>query len=1285
MSRRARWWLIGAAALVLLLVAAAVAAWQVAARYGPAFTRDRVAAALSDALERPVHVDRVLVEPWLARVGVAGVRVASGPTWESGTLLEAGRVLVTVGISSLWRRELVLSRILVEDLDVALAGDGEADGGDTSVFPLVVPDRVDAGPVTAALGTLEIRRARLRYHDAAATVTVEGLDGRARPRDGGLDVTAQARTVRVSADPVTETVDAVAVTGHLAGDRLALDPLELGWRGERIRVRGELTGLGSDTRADLAIAGRVPLGPIAERAGSPWAVAGVGVLDARVRGPLARPAAEGRVTVASLTAGPVAARRVTARADWRDDRLQLADVTAETLGGTVTGALVLEPAALARTRVSLRAEGIELAELETLLAPLVGVQPGLRGPLTVEGEAQGDPTRPASLRATVSLEAPRVEAPGDAGRLGPVAITGRGHLDAGVVEVVQARGRWAAASVEAAGRIDTRGTVGLRATAGGDLARLASAWDAGGIAGDAVADVEVAGAWDAPTIRGVARAPSLAVQGTQLQAVRVPFSATARTLRLDGATAALGQTTVRITGTARWTEPGPLDAGRWRDAVAVDATVDAPGAHAADLAPWLPAGWPVAGQFALGGQVRGTPAAWTASGRLQSARLDVRDHALEQVHADFVLTPAGIEVQPLRLRAHGAPIAGQASWRWDGTGAATLDVGPVPLASVPGVPARLALAGTGRARLDARLAAGGLAADATVDAAGVRVAGVALGEGSARASLRDRMLAADLAFPDARLSATASGRLAEGEALAVRARVDDVDVGALAARALPPDAGDLGRVAGHLSAVAELTVPLAEPSRAEGTVRVEPVRLAWAGEEWTARGPVLVRRRAALTSLERLEVESRLGVFTAGGTLGDDGRLALEARGRLPLSVLAAVRPEVRAAAGVVEASVKVGGTTTRPEILGQGRVSDGQLTLVDHPETLRQLNARFTMSPRAVQLAEATATLGGGQLRATGEMAIDEARPGAYRFAVAARQVALMPLDDLNTTWDADLELVGLAGRAQLRGEARLLRGLYTRDISILRTLLERGPAREDTASAGAGLHLDLRIALQDNLVVRTTIARFRAGGTLTVAGTTTAPVVFGTVETRDGQIVFRRQTFTLTSASARFIDPRRLDPVLDVRATAQIRGYDVTMHVSGRSENLEIRFSSSPPLPEEDVLSLVAFGATREQIGRSGPGVVVGEIAGLLVQDLFGVQSSRAGVDVFEVDTDPEADTRTLRIGKQLTPRTLIVYSQELDNAAAQRLRLEYQVFGPLRVAGEQDFRGGFGGEVVVRMRFR
>ena len=90
--------------------------------------------------------------------------------------------------------------------------------------------------------------------------------------------------------------------------------------------------------------------------------------------------------------------------------------------------------------------------------------------------------------------------------------------------------------------------------------------------------------------------------------------------------------------------------------------------------------------------------------------------------------------------------------------------------------------------------------------------------------------------------------------------------------------------------------------------------------------------------------------------------------------------------------------------------------------------------------------------------------------------------------------------------------------------------------------------------------------------------PGILGTIETEDGRITFRRNRFTIENAVVRFDDPRRISPHLDVRATTRIRTYEVTMWLSGRVDDLTIRLTSEPPLPQEDLLALVT-------LGRPGP----------------------------------------------------------------------------------------------------
>ena len=183
--------------------------------------------------------------------------------------------------------------------------------------------------------------------------------------------------------------------------------------------------------------------------------------------------------------------------------------------------------------------------------------------------------------------------------------------------------------------------------------------------------------------------------------------------------------------------------------------------------------------------------------------------------------------------------------------------------------------------------------------------------------------------------------------------------------------------------------------------------------------------------------------------------------------MLAALRPEVEAASGMLDASVTARGTTSAPEISGTGALDGASVTVRGYAEPVREIQARLTASPAGLRLVEARAVLGGGTLTASGEAALADGGLGAYRVVLTARRVAATPLDGLSTLWDGDLELAGRAARGLLQGELRLVRGIYTRELAPA----AGGPHGSTAGPPSGGVALPLRVAvkLDDNLVVRT------------------------------------------------------------------------------------------------------------------------------------------------------------------------------------------------------------------------
>jgi translocation and assembly module TamB len=355
--------------------------------------------------------------------------------------------------------------------------------------------------------------------------------------------------------------------------------------------------------------------------------------------------------------------------------------------------------------------------------------------------------------------------------------------------------------------------------------------------------------------------------------------------------------------------------------------------------------------------------------------------------------------------------------------------------------------------------------------------------------------------------------------------------------------------------------------------------------------------------------------------------------------------------------------------------VRGGRIRLKGVAEPVHEIEAHVTASRAGLRLTQARGQFGGGTVSATGEAALTNGALGAYRAELTARRVGVSPMEGLSTLWDGELAVTGRGARGQVGGELRLLRGNYTRELAPA----SKGPAPAASAGpTGPGLPLRVLVRLDDNLIVRNRTARLRVGGTLSIEGTTAAPAVLGTLESREGMVAFRNRRFTIVSATARFLDPRRIEPFLNAVATASIREYDVTVRVSGRLDSLDVSLRSIPPLSQEDLLALVAFGATRAELQRSPAGVLAWEATGTIVRDLLGLdsldgESRLAGAAArFQVGPAPPGQT---------TPGEL----RSSETGTGQRVRVEYRLLGPVSLVGEQGQQGGYAAGVVLRLRFR
>ena len=100
-----------------------------------------------------------------------------------------------------------------------------------------------------------------------------------------------------------------------------------------------------------------------------------------------------------------------------------------------------------------------------------------------------------------------------------------------------------------------------------------------------------------------------------------------------------------------------------------------------------------------------------------------------------------------------------------------------------------------------------------------------------------------------------------------------------------------------------------------------------------------------------------------------------------------------------------------------------------------------------------------------------------------------------------------------------------------------------------------------------------------LTVRGTVAEPSILGRIQITDGSATFAGTKYELQRGDIYFSNPVRIDPTIDIDATARVETYDITVGLQGTMSNLKPTYRSEPPLSEADIFALLALGRTQEE----------------------------------------------------------------------------------------------------------
>lgn len=466
-------------------------------------------------------------------------------------------------------------------------------------------------------------------------------------------------------------------------------------------------------------------------------------------------------------------------------------------------------------------------------------------------------------------------------------------------------------------------------------------------------------------------------------------------------------------------------------------------------------------------------------------------------------------------------------------------------------------------------------------------------------------------------------------------------------------------------------------------------------------GPVQLEYRSDEVRVTQATLRGVDTNFHFGGFVRFTGNRAMDVPvvGQVNLRLLGGFVPNL-AATGPAQVDASITGTLSSPSITGRVHLANASLRYGDFPAGLSQMNGDFVFDTSRVVFDNVTAQAGGGQLRVSGSVTYGGG-PFRYDLTTTSDQVRVRYPTGMSWLVGGQLRLTGSAQAATLSGRVMVDRLLMAPNVdltSLLVSSTESSSAPGTTSEFLRNLQFDVQADSTPNARLQWASGSAQTEANLRLRGTWERPILLGTIRMLNGDMDFRGNRYHLSRGDINFVNPFRLDPVMNIEATATIQNYQVTLDFNGPASHLTMSYRSDPPLPSSDIITLLALGETGEESQLRAAAVQTPELGattllseavssqlGGRIQRLFGISHFSVNPSYLSTTSVGSNPAARVTVQQQFAPDLIVTYSTDVTSTQEQVIQIEYTVKPDISVVALRDENGTFGVDIVFKKRFK
>jgi translocation and assembly module TamB len=467
-------------------------------------------------------------------------------------------------------------------------------------------------------------------------------------------------------------------------------------------------------------------------------------------------------------------------------------------------------------------------------------------------------------------------------------------------------------------------------------------------------------------------------------------------------------------------------------------------------------------------------------------------------------------------------------------------------------------------------------------------------------------------------------------------------------------------------------------------------------------GPVHLRSSRDSFQIEPAELRGPDTDIRVDGNVSFTERrsVSLRLNGGLDLRLLSGVAPGLTVG-GPAQVNATFEGTLDRPRITGRIHIDHAAARVADFPTGLSAIKGDFIFDDTRLFFTDLIAEAGGGTLHLTGSVTYTE-RP--MRFDITARSDGTRIRYPEGMSWltGGSLRLTGTTEGGLLSGRVTVQRVALTQGLEVAGVLVsnKEGITAPSTSSPFLrNLQFDIEATSAPDARMEWPGAELDAEANIRVRGTWEHPILLGHIHVISGDLLFHGNRYRVARGDINFANPFRLDPVVNVEASTTIQQYEITLNFNGAASKLTLAYRSDPPLPGNDIVTLLALGQTSSegtlrtaggaQSGTSGASALLSEAVssqvGGRLEKLFGITNFRVDPGLAGIGaTGSQNAAARVTVQQQVTRNLTVTYVSNVGSTQQQVIQVEYNVNRNVSIVALRDYNGTFGIDIKIKKRF-